>query len=69
MNGRKLFRDYAKEKHGKEAKEFVKIVNEWYSNDTLITKDNKGSLEKCTINYKDMVHWIISQKIKLNENN
>jgi hypothetical protein len=36
MNGRKLFREYAKERHNKEAKE-----------------------EKCTINYKDMVHWII----------
>lgn len=59
MNGRKLFREYAKEKHNKEAKEFICIEDQWYSQDTLITKDNQGRIEKCTIDYKDMVHWII----------
>ena len=59
MNGRKLFLKYAQEKHNKEAKEFVRIDNEWYSQDTLITKDNNGRAENCTIDYKDMVHWII----------
>ena len=62
MNGRKLFREYAQEKHNKEAKEFVRIENQWYSQDTLITKDNQGRREKCTIDYKDMVHWIIRTK-------
>ena len=59
MNGRKLFREYAKDKHCKEAKEFIRIDNEWYSQDKLFTKDSKGDLEECTIDYKDMVHWII----------
>jgi uncharacterized protein YchJ len=59
MNGRKLFREYAQEKHNKEAKEFIRIENQWYSQDTLITKDNQGREEKCTIDYKDMVDWII----------
>ena len=61
MNGRKLFREYAQSK-GKEAKEFVRIENEFYSLDTLFTKDNKGFEERCTINYKEMVHWIIKTK-------
>lgn len=58
MNGRKLYREYA-QINGKEAKEFVKIENEWYSQDTLITNDNKGNEERMTINYKDLVNWII----------
>lgn len=58
MNGRRLFRKYAQSK-GKEAKEFVKIKDEYYNQDTLITKDNKGKEETTTINYKEMVNWII----------
>lgn len=58
MNGRRLFREYAKSK-GREAKEFVRIENDWYAQDTLITKDNSGNEEKTTIDYKDLVHWII----------
>ena len=61
MNGRRLFREYAQFK-GKEAKEFVDIKDEWYSEDQLTTKDNNGRLEKTTINYKEMVHWIIKKK-------
>ena len=58
MNGRKLYRDYAKSK-GAEAKEFVEIEQGWYSQDTLITKDNNGNLERTSIDYKDVVNWII----------
>jgi hypothetical protein len=58
MNGRKLFREYAQSK-GSEAKEFVKIEKGWYNQDTLITKDNKGNKERTSIDYKDLVHWII----------
>ena len=58
MNGRKLFKNYAQSK-GKEAKEFVEIVEEFYNIDTLITKNNQGEYEKTTVNYKEMVHWII----------
>jgi hypothetical protein len=61
MNGRRLFREYAKDIHKKEAKEFVEIKTEWYSQDTLITKDNKGIEERCTIDYKEMVHWMIKK--------
>jgi hypothetical protein len=62
MNGRTLFREYAQQVHGKEAKEFIEIIDQFYSQDDLITKDNKGNKEKCTIDYKDMVHWIIKTK-------
>jgi hypothetical protein len=61
MNGRRLFREYA-QSLGKEAKEFIKIENEYYSNDVLITKDNAGNLERTTISYKDMLHWVIRTK-------
>lgn len=58
MNGRKLFREYAKSL-GKEAKEFVEIESDFYDQDTLITKNNKGETEKTSINYKNMIHWVI----------
>ena len=50
-----------KKKHGKIAKEFVEVISEWYDQDTLVTKDNDGKLERCTINYKDMVHFILKE--------
>jgi hypothetical protein len=58
MNGRRLYRAYAQSK-GKEAKEFVRIEEDWYNQDTLITKDNIGNEERTSINYKDMVNYII----------
>ena len=62
MNGRRLFREYA-QSLGKEAKEFVEIKVEWFErNDTLITKNNNGAIEETSIDYKDMVHWIIKTK-------
>ena len=60
MNGRKMFREYAQSK-GKEAKEFVEIEED-YNCDNLITKDNNGNLEKTSLNYKDVVHWLIKNK-------
>jgi hypothetical protein len=57
MNGRRLYREYAQSK-GKDAKEFVKIEEDWYNQDTLITKDNQGNEERTIINYKDLVNWI-----------
>lgn len=56
--GRRLFREYAKSK-GKEANEFVRIENGFYANDTLITKDNSGSEEQTSINYRDLVNLAI----------
>ena len=66
MNGRKLFREYAQYRN-QEAKEFVRIekVHEYYGDydeDVLITKSNSGKEERTTIDYKDMVHWIIKTK-------
>jgi len=61
MNGRRLFREYAQFK-GKEAKEFVSVEKEWYADDKLTTKDNEGRIETTTINYREMVHWIIKTK-------
>jgi hypothetical protein len=61
MNGRRLFREYAQFK-GKEAKEFDGIEDQWYNEDTLTTKDNEGKTETTTIDYKEMVHWIIKTK-------
>ena len=42
------------------SKEFVKIEEGWYNQDTLVTKDNKGNEERTSINYKDLVKWIIA---------
>jgi uncharacterized protein YdcH (DUF465 family) len=58
MNGRKVFREYAKQLKNKQAKEFVRIEDDFYNQDTLITKDDNGNEEKSSINYKEMVHWI-----------
>ena len=61
MNGRKLYREYA-QSQGREAKEFVKIEKEFYSEDTLVTKDNNGNLERITLDYRELVNWIIRTK-------
>ena len=61
MNGRKLFREYA-QSQGKEAKEFVGIDKDYYANDKLITKDNNGNIEVTSLDYKEMVHWVIKTK-------
>jgi len=45
-----------------EAKEFVEIKQEWSENDILVTKDNSGQIEKTSVNYKEMVHWMIKKK-------
>ena len=62
MNGRKLFREYATFKRKDNVKEFVKIIPEWYNQDTLVTKDINGNIQETTIDYKEMVHWIIRNK-------
>lgn len=58
MNGRRLYRKYAQSK-GKEAKSFVRIEEDWYNQDILITTDNNGFEERTSINYKELVHWMI----------
>ena len=61
MNINKLYREYAQSK-GKEAKEFVGIKEDWYDQNILITKDNKGNKEETNVSYKDMINWIIKTK-------
>lgn len=61
MNGRRLFREYAQSK-GKDAKSFVSVTSSSYELDTLTTKDGDGNIEVTSINYKEMVHWIIKNK-------
>jgi hypothetical protein len=61
MNGRKLFREYA-QSLGAEAKEFIEIEKGFYENNILRTKNNSGQIEKISIDYEDMVHWIIKTK-------
>lgn len=60
MNGRRLYREYAQSK-GKEAKEFIIIEKGFYENDTLYTKDSLGNTEKTSIDYRDIVNWIIKK--------
>ena len=61
MNGRRLFREYAQSK-GKEAVSFVAIDTFQYEPDSLVTKNSKGNTESTSINYRDMIHWIIKTK-------
>ena len=61
MNGRRLYREYAQSR-GYEAKEFVEIEKGFYSQDILITKDSKGNLERISLDYQDVVNWIIKTK-------
>ncbi len=62
MNGRKLFREYAQSK-GKKANEFVRVDTYGYGeSDILVTKDESGNKEHTSIDYKEMVHWIIKQR-------
>lgn len=62
MNGRKLYREFAQSK-GKEAKEFDKIERGFFTtSDTLHTKDNNGYPEQTSLDYEDVVNWIIANK-------
>jgi len=65
MNHRKIFREYAKNVHKREAKEFVSLNSEFGEcGDTLITKNNNGEYKETYINYKDMCFWLFHNYIK-----
>ena len=53
---RRLFREYAQEKEGKEAVSFVEIKQD-YDVDTLITRDKQGMLEKTYLGYDRVLYW------------
>lgn len=63
MNGRRLFRNYAKLK-GKSAKSFKELkVN--FGGDTLITQSEDNKEENTTVNYEEMIFMIINGKLKI----
>lgn len=55
-----IYIEYAKSK-GKSAKEFVRLKQEYYNIDTIITKDLNGNEEETLINYKDLSNWLINR--------
>lgn len=61
MNGRKLFREYAQSK-GYDAQEFIEIQQEFYSDDTFVFRDSNRNQKSMTLDYRDMIHWIIKTK-------
>ena len=61
MTNRSIYRLYAQKVHGKIAKEFVEVIPQWYQQDTLVTKDNNGKLEECTIDYRNMLHFVLKE--------
>lgn len=63
MNAQALYRLYAQSKR-KEAKEFVEIKKDLFERlDTLITKSNSGEIERTTLNYEDVVNFIIKKNL------
>jgi len=65
MNRRRLFREFATYK-GKEAYEFVEMQRDYYV-DRLITKSKSGELEETTIDYQEILYWLIRTKRINNE--
>lgn len=57
MNGRKLYREYAKSR-GVDCAEFISVEEDYYF-DILHYKDSSGKACTLTIDYKNMVRWII----------
>lgn len=58
MNGRQTLRKYAQSK-GKDATSFVKVEETQYENDVLVTKDSNDQLERTTLDYKELFHFIV----------
>lgn len=49
--------------NGREAAEFIEIQPGRYGDpDILITNDNSHNQERTSLDYRDMVHWIIRTK-------
>ena len=64
MNGRRLYREYAKSK-SLDCKEFVELKNEQsfgYGSWELYYKDSNNNNLSTPINHKEMVDWIIRTK-------
>jgi hypothetical protein len=63
MNGRRIFREYARSK-GKVATEFVSLDKK-ENQEILITKDKDGNVEETVMDYRNMVFWIFRNNKKL----
>jgi len=62
MTTQRLYRLYAQEVFGKEAKTFMAVIpREWGG--TLITLDKEGNRESCNIDFQQMISWI-GKKLK-----
>lgn len=59
MNGRKLYREYAKSK-GLDCKEFVSVKDDYDGYQILEYKDSNGVTQKTSISVTNMLHWIIN---------
>lgn len=59
MNGRKLYREYAKSK-GLDCKEFVSVKDDYDGYQILEYKDSNGVTQKTSISVINMLHWIIN---------
>lgn len=59
MNGRKLYREYAKSK-GLDCKEFVSVKDDYDGYQILEYKDSNGVTQKASISVNKMLHWIIN---------
>lgn len=60
--GRRAYRLYAQHL-GKEATSFVEIVTTpHYEFDVLKTKNSNGEIEETSLDYKDMINFLIREK-------
>ena len=65
MTTQRLYRLYAQEVFGKEAKTFMAVIpRDWGG--TLITLDKEGNRESCNIDFQQMISWI-GKKLKENK--
>lgn len=55
-----IYIEYAKSK-GRKANEFIRLKQEYYNIDTIITKDKEGNEETTLIDYKDFTNWLIKR--------
>lgn len=65
MTTQRLYRLYAQEVSGKEAKKFRALIPRYWGG-TLITLDKEGNRESCNIDFQQMISWI-GKKLKDNK--
>lgn len=58
MNGRKLYREYAKYR-GADCCEFVEVKNDWDGIQQFKYKDSSGTIKTMNISTSDVILWLI----------